>query len=229
MEKSPLPFFPVYVGDFMKITSGLTQTECGAYIGLLVHYFGKSAPVPHDRRYTITKAITKAEKVACDAVLRSHFQQDPQTHLWHSREVEEQIADMERRAERSRQNGAKGGRPAKQENPVGSFQDTQQKPSANLDGTNPQSDAQPEPQAQANTPIPNKEFKTPKEGLRGENIRYMLSDDALARAKSEAQGYDIYRLMEEYAQWLQKNEMPNDINKAFPIWCRRFYEKRHHQ
>jgi uncharacterized protein YdaU (DUF1376 family) len=69
-------WFPFYVGKYLKDANHLSQGEHGAYLGLLLYYYGKSAPIPHSRRYAIAYAHAEQEQCNVDAVLAEFFERD---------------------------------------------------------------------------------------------------------------------------------------------------------
>lgn len=103
--------YPRHVGDFIRATMGLSLAERGAYNALLDQYYANEAPLPLDakERYRMVGAISKADRAAVDYVVRRYFTE--QDDGWHNRRADAEIAMYQIRADKARENGAKGGRP----------------------------------------------------------------------------------------------------------------------
>lgn len=68
------------------------------------------------------------------------------------------------------------------------------------------------------TPSPKPEgFKINKDWL----IK-SISQLGLENAKKSAPGWDIYNLMEVYTSGVSERGMPDNINYAFPAWCKKY-------
>lgn len=117
-------YYERHLGDWSKDTAGLSMLEEGAYNRLIDAYYAQEHGIEHERRYLVARAMSPAERKAVDAVLVRYFRRDGER--WVKGRVEEEIAKAQARIERARENGTRGGRPAKaKRNPEG----TQQKPS----------------------------------------------------------------------------------------------------
>lgn len=68
-------------------------------------------------------------------------------------------------------------------------------------------------------------LKNVKEGKKinsaGELI-IILSETALLKAKKNAERWDIYHLANVYVEGIEKRGMPDNLNKAFPSWCKKY-------
>jgi uncharacterized protein YdaU (DUF1376 family) len=129
-------FFNLYPGDYLRDTTRLTLIEHGAYLRLMLAYYGEEAPLPADpaELYNIVCAVTAADKAATRKVADRYFPVGDDG-MRHNDRADEEIAKGKHRIETSRKNGAKhkaGTNPAGNPpgmpaaNPMGSSRDTQQ-------------------------------------------------------------------------------------------------------
>jgi uncharacterized protein YdaU (DUF1376 family) len=104
-------YYKRHLGDYAKDAAHLSLLEHGAYTLLLDRMYGTEKPIAAADVYRITRANTKPERDAVDSVLREFFEQDADGWM-HGRVLEEleRAADA---ADKNRENGKKGGRPAK--------------------------------------------------------------------------------------------------------------------
>lgn len=49
-------WFPFYIGDYIKDTQELSPIEHGMYLKLMLWYYTKGKPIPHNKRYSISGA-----------------------------------------------------------------------------------------------------------------------------------------------------------------------------
>lgn len=114
-------YYPRFPGDYMRKTMHLSMLEDGAYTRLLDWYYANDRPIPHDRRYAVSRAASSAERTAVDAVLCEFFVADDGNHR--NIRADAEIAAAAKRIEAAKLNGSKGGRkpnPKPDKNPVGS-------------------------------------------------------------------------------------------------------------
>ncbi len=127
-------YYKRHLGDFAKDTGHLSMMEQGAYNLLLDRYYATERPIPDKDAHKVTRANTKPEREALAAVLGEFFKRDGD--VWRHSYADRVIADAAEKAEASRNNGSKGGRPSNASkvprgtepngNPSGSSQETQQ-------------------------------------------------------------------------------------------------------
>jgi uncharacterized protein YdaU (DUF1376 family) len=122
-------YFELYGGDYLRDTSRLGLIDHGAYLKLMLAYYGEEQPLPapYDDLYQICAAISAADKCAVRKVADKYFPV-ASDGLRHKKRIDEEIAKAQKRMEIARQNGGKGGRPHKPTNnpagyPAGSVQD----------------------------------------------------------------------------------------------------------
>jgi uncharacterized protein YdaU (DUF1376 family) len=108
-------YYKRHLGDYAKDAGHLTLLEHGAYTILLDRLYGSEKPVPEADVYRVTRAATKPERDAVDAVLREFFVCGE--HGWMQSRVMEEIEKAGEAADKNRNNGAKGGRPKKDPKP----------------------------------------------------------------------------------------------------------------
>lgn len=120
-------YFNLYMGDYQRDTADLSVAQHGAYFLLLLHYYSQEQPITADRPtlYRICRAVYPEEMFAVDFVLDRFFQE--RNGKMTNARCDEEIRKAKRMIEASRANGARGGRPRK-ENPEKTQQDTQQVP-----------------------------------------------------------------------------------------------------
>lgn len=99
--------------------------EHGAYRLLLDRYYSTEEGIPAAQAYRLARARSEEERQAVDVVLEEFF--ELVDGVWINGRAEEEIASAQVRIEAAKQNGKRGGRPRK--NPLGSKNETQQKPS----------------------------------------------------------------------------------------------------
>lgn len=58
-----------------------------------------------------------------------------------------------------------------------------------------------------------------KNGNGSWNVKTHLSEEAIAKARSNAPGWDVYHLMDVYNQGVPSRGIPTNPNSAFPAWC----------
>jgi uncharacterized protein YdaU (DUF1376 family) len=135
-------FYPHHIGDYLTATVHLSWVEDCAYRRLLDLYYSREQAIPGDvaQAARLCRATTKEERKAVETVL-SEFFTLTEKGWFHSR-CEEEIAKALEAAERARQNGRRGGRPAKQ------------KPTQNPEETQPVIPGNPE-ESNSKAPNPN--------------------------------------------------------------------------
>lgn len=148
-------YYSFHIGDYLTQTAHLSLLEHGAYRRLLDVYYSTEQPLPVDPRavHRLVMARSKEEKEAVDAILSEFFEQ--RDDGWHQHRADHEIA----LCDKNRDNGKKGGRPRKRENPdetqtepINNPNETQTKPKQNPDET------QTEPNTKApitHYPLPN--------------------------------------------------------------------------
>ena len=62
-----------HIGDYARDTAHLTMIEHGAYSLLLDRYYATERPIPADQVHRLSRARTRDEKAAVDAVLAEFF------------------------------------------------------------------------------------------------------------------------------------------------------------
>lgn len=72
------PWFPFYVGDYIRKTAHLSLLEHGAYHLLIDHYMGTAYPLPNDpaKLYRICRARSPSERKAVMLVASEFFTQN---------------------------------------------------------------------------------------------------------------------------------------------------------
>lgn len=108
-------YVELYPGDYMRATADLSLIEHGAYLQLLLHYYGTEKPLPNDNQavFRIARAMTNEEQNAVLSIIDRFFPVNPKTGLRHNERADRQIAQAIEKIEKYRANGRKGGRPAK--------------------------------------------------------------------------------------------------------------------
>lgn len=114
-------YYERHLGDYAKDTAHLTMIEHGAYSLLLDRYYSTEQGIPEDQAHRVSRARTREERAAVDAVLAEFF--TITDGVWTHGRVQREIEKAQGRINAARDNGKNGGRPRKR-NPDG----TQEKP-----------------------------------------------------------------------------------------------------
>jgi uncharacterized phage protein (TIGR02220 family) len=124
-------YYEHWIGSYRKKTAGLTLAEHGAYRLLIDEYMAQEGPLPASisSLFRICSAMKKSERSAVTSVAESHFPIKPDG-LRHNERCDEELSKRVKKIEAARENGAKGGRPRK-ENPTGSAWVPPRKPTGN--------------------------------------------------------------------------------------------------
>lgn len=125
MSSSAKIWMPLYVGDYLADTRRLTTEHHGAYLLLIMEYWQKGTPLPDDddQLGQIT-GLGKRFKAARVTLQQFFKVEDGQ---WRHGRVEEEQIKANKFVEKSRVNGAKGGRPKEPRNNLGVNLDLTQK------------------------------------------------------------------------------------------------------
>lgn len=101
-------YFELYPGDYLRDTSRLTLIEHGAYLKLMLTYYGEEHPLPADYGdlYLIAVAITKEDKAAVRKVADKFFPVAADG-LRHKNRIDDEITKARKRIETAKANGAK--------------------------------------------------------------------------------------------------------------------------
>lgn len=103
-------FIKFYIGDYMRKTGSLTVAEHGAYVLMLLHYYGTEQPLPTGRElHRLLRAETKAEREAIDSIA-ARFWSETESGLVNKR-ADEEISKAEHQRDVNRIVGKLGGRP----------------------------------------------------------------------------------------------------------------------
>jgi uncharacterized protein YdaU (DUF1376 family) len=142
-------FYKRHIGDYIKKAGHLTLLEHGIYARLMDVYYTREAGIPEDKAARLIGARTKEEVQALSNVLDEFF--TLVDGVWTQGRCEEEIGIASAKADKNRENGAKGGRPRKSaseskpngnpngfdfENHVGSEKNLSQTPDSRLQTKN---------------------------------------------------------------------------------------------
>ena len=104
-------YYERHLGDYAKDTSHLSMLEHGAYTLLMDRYYGTEKPIPQNQVYRVTRANSKDERKAVDAVLSEFFVLV--SSGWNQGRINAEIAKMQSKVKAAQENGRRGGRPKK--------------------------------------------------------------------------------------------------------------------
>lgn len=104
-----MKFYKRFPGDIIKKTSGLTMAQFGAYDRLIDWCYANELPIDPEEVYTITHAMTPADRRDVDRVLAKFFTLAEDGYR--QERIDEVIAEALPKIEAARENGKKGGRP----------------------------------------------------------------------------------------------------------------------
>ena len=107
-------YYKFNIGNYYRETSYLTLIEDLAYRKLLDSYYLSESPIPDDVKQVSRKLGMSEHVDAVQNVLTDFFYLAD--GFWHQDDVEEKLLEYKANADTARKNGAKGGRP-KKENP----------------------------------------------------------------------------------------------------------------
>lgn len=182
------PSMPLFVDAYMADTMHLSEAEDGVYMRLLMCMWrmGGTLPNDDDRLARFVRVSKRKWQTKYRPILEAFF--TITETVWTQKRLQKEWKYVTENAERSRANGAKGGRPKsleknKTQNPTGSFQ-------VNPDGTQAIS---PQPQPHKETE-PNGSAKKVSRGIRipdawapsQDNLDF-ARDVGLTRAEAEAE------------------------------------------
>lgn len=104
MSDRPDSFFTMYGGDFLRDTMHLNTRQSGAYQLLLIHYYGKGAPLPLDDEQirSITREQPSEWKIDRSIVM-AFFTHE--VDGWHQKRADKELAGMKVRYERAVKGG----------------------------------------------------------------------------------------------------------------------------
>ena len=104
-------FYKRHIGDYIKKAGHLTLLEHGIYTRLMDVYYTREAGIPEDKAARLIGARSKDELQALTNVLDEFF--TLVDGAWTQGRCEEEIGNASAKADKNRENGAKGGRPRK--------------------------------------------------------------------------------------------------------------------
>ena len=106
------------IGDYRRDTIHLSLLEHGVYRQLLDMYYLSESPIPRETQQVIRRlsARTEEEKNAVEIVLKEFFT-ETEAGFRHKR-CDVEIEEYRHKAEVSRENGKKGGRPKQEPEPI---------------------------------------------------------------------------------------------------------------
>lgn len=136
-------YYPFNIGDFHLHTSHLTLEEEAVYRRLLDFYYDTETPIPKETQPVIRRLRLGSFEPQLDQILHEFF--TLQEDGWHNFRCDDEIAVYRAKADTSRLNGQKGGRPRKH-----AASKTQQVNSDNPDLTQPKAKQELEPRTRNN-------------------------------------------------------------------------------
>lgn len=110
-------YYERHLGDYARDTGHLSMVEHGAYSLLMDRYYATEQGIPDDQAHRVARARSRDEKAAVDTVLNEFFTLSD--GVWLHGRIEAELGKALGRIEAARENGKRGGRPAKK-NPPGS-------------------------------------------------------------------------------------------------------------
>lgn len=107
-------YYAFHIGDCLRDTAHLSLLEHGCYRRLLDVYYSLETGIPCDQAYRKVGARSQEERDAVDAVLSEFF--ELRDGVWRQSRADREIETFQH----ARQQGARGGRPPKASNAIGS-------------------------------------------------------------------------------------------------------------
>ena len=151
-------YYQFNVGDYVKRTRHLTNTEDLAYRRLIDLYYTNESPMPDDPKQLARIISMRENKEEVADILKEFF--ELKNGCWHNSRADKEIAFYKSRADRARVNGAKGGRPKIQNN---NPEETQWVNLGNPELTQPKAKQQ---------PITNNQETTTNNKINGKAVRF---------------------------------------------------------
>ncbi len=193
-------WFAFNIGDYTKDTPHLSQGEHGAYIGLILYYYGREKPIPHNKRYAIAYAHAEQEQCNVDTVLSEFFYRDGD--VWRQGRIEEEI---EKRIElREKRKNAAEIRWNK----------------------NDASALQVQTHLHQHLQLQKEKHLNDETGGQGGGFSIMkfLDEDVYEKCRTNAPGWDISKLASVFNDNVNSKrfECPKQPKKAFPQWCQTY-------
>lgn len=132
-------WMPLYIGDYLRDTMGLSTREHGIYLLLILHYWVEKQLTDDMEELMYITKIEEQHRPLLEKVLNKYFKHE--TGRFFHKRIDEELRRAKNISNRNRENGKKGGRPRKYtgENP----NKTQTKPKSNPDKSEPE--PKPEP------------------------------------------------------------------------------------
>jgi uncharacterized protein YdaU (DUF1376 family) len=114
-------YYSFNIADWHLGTSHLSLEEEAVYFKLINHYYDTEKPIPKETQQVIRRLRLGNHEVIVGLILNEFFVL--KDNGWHHVRCDKEIEDYHNKAETSRENGKKGGRPRKnkdlQDNPIG--------------------------------------------------------------------------------------------------------------
>jgi len=174
-------WMPVYIGDYLRDTMGLTAQEHGAYLLLLMRYWTERQLTDDMDELLATARLPVDARPVLEKVLGRYFTHEDGCYRQKRADRElERAAGVNRR---NQENGRRGGRPAKNPNETQTI--TQTEPKRNPKKTPPQSQSQ--SQSQSDT-APTELAPKPAVPAPSERPIYHLFLHAFTSANGETEG-----------------------------------------
>jgi uncharacterized protein YdaU (DUF1376 family) len=209
-----LHYYTFNIGDYRKDTVHLTRLEHSIYRDLIDWYYLDEKPIPVETQSVSRRLrlVSEEEAGALKNVLKDFFVLKDDG--WHQARVDLEIEKYHAQCEKNRLNGAAGGRPPKDKNPVGS----QSQPSRN-----------PNQEPITNNHKPIKKIQAP-EGVSSEvwdsflaqrqKARAVVTETVIVAIKNEAAkaGWSLEQALTEItargwrgfkAEWVREKEYKN--------------------
>lgn len=101
-------YFELYPGDYLRDTTRLAMIDHGAYLRLMLAYYGEETPLPgsYDDLYVIVCAVSSADKASVRKVADRFFPVGTDG-LRHNQRADKEIEKARKRIANSQKNGSK--------------------------------------------------------------------------------------------------------------------------
>jgi uncharacterized protein YdaU (DUF1376 family) len=145
-------YYQHHIGDFIRDTARLSDSQCMAYLRLIWMYYDTEQPIPNNQRILAFK--TGASVADVELILEAYFTLSDDA--WHHSRCDSEIAAYWKFCEGQKEKGKKGGRPKK--NPT----ETHGEPDGNPAAFQQEPDGNPEktPENPNHYPLPTNQLKT---------------------------------------------------------------------
>jgi len=106
------PYMPLYIADYMADTAHLDTIEHGAYLLLIMTYWQRGKPLVSERLANVCRLDSETWGKIKPAI-ENFFIVDDKNGVWRHKRLDQELKKFAEKSLKAKENGAKGGRPKK--------------------------------------------------------------------------------------------------------------------